>query len=174
MCTESSSLLFLPLYSRCNVGLKLLKPNFANFYVNMVIMRNGYVNMSSLSHAPNPNCLQPHPGVSWTLKNVKLMFELWPSGSIGQSSRSKPLYSAWYPLAVKNCQDLYPTKASKSPLQGDDVLPFLLDKELNCLQTAVPGTQGPATGRALNCTKCFSSLFFLWLTAGTGSKLNFF
>lgn len=117
----------------------------------MVIMRNGYVNMSSLSHAPNPNCLQPHPGVSWTLKNVKLMFELWPSGSIGQSSRSKPLYSAWYPLAVKNGQDSYPTKASKSPLRGDDVLPFLLDKELNCLQTVVPGTQGPATGRALNC-----------------------
>lgn len=44
-----------PLQILCNVDLKLPEPG--NFYVNMVIMSNGYVDMGSLFHIPTLNCL---------------------------------------------------------------------------------------------------------------------
>lgn len=110
--------------------------SFGNSYTNMVIMSHGYVNTGSLSHTPTPNYLQLYPGIFWTLKNVKLMFELLPSRSIGPSSGSEPLYSAWYPLAVKNCQDSCPAKSHRLPWLGDGVLQ--LWQRSICLQTAFP------------------------------------
>lgn len=144
MYTESSSLLFLPLHSRCNVGLKLPKLNFGNFYVNTVIMSNGYVNMGSLSHAPTPNCSQPHPDFSRTLKMWNWCLSSGPLGALAGPQDPSPCALRGIPWLSKIARTQRPTEASQLPLLGDDELAFLLDKEINCVQKQPsPGIELP-------------------------------